>query len=452
MLPTRADHPVFTSNQLRYTMISVFDALLGFLLMLGFMALGLHVAVVMLLTSIVGVVLVFGTTPLAGFGTQLWAIMNDFLLTSIPLFVLLGELLMRSGVTDKMYAALSKILHGLPGGLLHTNIGASAIFAAVSGSSVATAATISTVALPEFKKRSYNEKIVLGTIASGATLGILIPPSVNMIIYGAMTNTSIGKLFAAGIIPGLLLTGCFMLTIILMACFIPGTAEKDTARVTFMEKVAALKHLIAPCIIFFVTMGSIYGGWATPTEAAGLGVVLSLIIAVVYGGFSMKMLHDSFLSTMCTSALCLFIISAAFYLNFVVGTMGVPQMMTKLVSSLGVSKLSLIFVLIVLYLVLGCFIETMSMMVGTLPIIFPMVVFVGIDPIWFGVFLVIMMEMALITPPVGMNLYVVQGIRGSGQTSDLFVGIIPFVLAMFAFIGLIIIFPGIVTWLPEQLF
>ncbi len=433
-------------------MIDVSQAVIGFFMMLGFMALGLHVAVAMLLTSIIGVLSFMGSAPLASYGNQLWSFMNDFLLTSIPLFVLLGELLLRSGVTDRMYRTLSIWLAPLPGGLLHTNVGASSIFAAVSGSSVATAATISTVALPEFRRRRYNERLVLGSIAAGATLGILIPPSVNLIIFGALTNTSIGQLFVAGIIPGIGLTLLFMVSIILIARLYPSTAESSKEVIPFSVKLLSLVHLLPPALMFFVTMGAIYFGWATPTEAAGVGVVLALLIAWAYRGLSMSMLHAAFLSTMRTSALCIFIITAAFYLNFVIGVMGVPQAMTEFVASLGVSQFQLILVLVVFYLVLGCFIETLSMMVGTIPIVFPIILHAGIDPVWFGIFLVLMMELALITPPVGMNLYVVQGIRGHGAVTDLFIGVLPFVAVIATFVGVIIAFPGLVTWLPSLMF
>ena len=279
-------------------MIDFAGSVIGFFMMLGFMALGVHVAIVMLASAVIGVLVYMGPAPMMSYGNQLWSIMNDFLLTSIPLFVLLGEILMRSGVTERMYRTLSLWLSGLPGGLLHTNIGASAVFAAVSGSSVATAATISTVALPEFQKRQYSDRLVLGTIASGATLGILIPPSVNMIIFGALTNTSIGQLFVAGIIPGITLTLCFMLAIILIAKIFPKTVDSHVEDISMREKIASLRHLIAPIVIFVVTMGSIYSGLATPTEAAGAGVVLSLLIGAVYRGLSWEMLHESFLSTM----------------------------------------------------------------------------------------------------------------------------------------------------------
>ena len=433
-------------------MISLSTAVFGFIMMLGFMVLGWHVGVAMLVTSFIGVIFTLGINSLNSFGTQLWSTMNDFLLTAIPLFVLLGEILLRSGVTDRMYGSLSLWLSRLPGGLLHTNIGTSAVFAAVSGSSVATAATISTVALPEFRKRNYSEKLVLGSIASGATLGILIPPSVNMIIFGAITNTSIGQLFAGGIIPGIILTLAFMMCIIVIAKIYPKMVDQTKIEVSLAEKLKHSVHLLPPLFIFSVTMGSIYTGWATPSEAAGMGVISSMIIAAVYGKLNFKLLNLCILSTMRTTALCFFIIIAAFYLNFIVGVMGIPQQLTNFVSEIGTTPLQLILVLILFYLVLGCFIETLSMMVGTIPIVFPLILHLGIDPVWFGIFLVLMMEISLITPPVGMNIYVVQGVRGHGSVKDIFVGVAPFVMTMILFILFITMFPNIVTWLPNLLF
>jgi C4-dicarboxylate transporter DctM subunit len=433
-------------------MIDFAGAGIGFGLMLAMMALGLHVAVAIFITSVLGAIFYFGPDLLDTFATQLWSVMNSFILTAIPLFVLLGELLMRAGVTQRMYSGLSTWLGRLPGGLLHTNIGASALFAAVSGSSVATAATISTVALPELRKRGYNERLVLGSIAAGATLGILIPPSVNLIIYGALTGTSIGQLFAAGIVPGLLLIVLFMLSIAIISLLIPGMTGKLDEPATFAEKMASLRHLIPPLSIFVVVMGTIYTGWATPTEAAAVGVLMAVGLAAINKVLSISMLHDAFLSTVRTTAMILLIIIAAFYLKFIIGILGVPQAMTSFVAEMELTPLEFIFVLVVFYLILGCFIETLSMMVGTIPIVFPLVLHMGLDPVWFGIFLVLMMELALITPPVGMNLFVVQGVRRTGSVIDVFYGIIPFVGVVLFAVGLIIAFPGIVTWLPYRMF
>ncbi len=433
-------------------MIDFTGATIGFVLMLGMMALGLHVAVAIFLTSVLGAIVYFGPSLLDTFATQLWAVMNDFILTAIPLFVLLGELLMRAGVTQRMYSGISTWLGRLPGGLLHTNIGASGLFAAVSGSSVATAATISTVALPELRRRGYNERLVLGSIAAGATLGILIPPSVNLIIYGALTGTSIGQLFAAGIVPGLLLIGLFMLFIAIISLLLPGSAGARDEAASWSEKLSSLRHLIPPLSIFVVVMGAIYTGWATPTEAAAIGVLMAVVLAAGNKALSITMLHEAFLSTVRTTAMILLIIIAAFYLKFIIGILGVPQAMTTFVAEMELTPLGFIFVLVIFYLILGCFIETLSMMVGTIPIVFPLVLHMGLDPVWFGIFLVLMMELALITPPVGMNLFVVQGVRRTGSVVDVFYGIIPFVAVVLFAVALIIAVPGIVTWLPYRMF
>lgn len=432
-------------------MIDITGALIGFAIMLGLMMLGVHVAVAIFLASALGTMVYLSPAMLSTFGTQLWAVMNDFLLTAIPLFILLGELLLRCGVTQRMYTGLSVLLGRLPGGLLHTNIGASGLFAAVSGSSVATAATIATVALPEFRERGFNERLVLGSIAAGATLGILIPPSVNLIIYGALTGTSVGRLFAAGLVPGLLLVTLFMLAIAIICTLFPNLAGTIQAKSSLKIKLTSLKHLIPPLLVFGVVMGSIYLGWATPTEAAALGVLMALGLAVWNRALSITMLHEAFLSTVRTTAMILLIIVAAFFLKFVVGVLGVPQALTSFVASMELSVLGFLLVLVVFYLILGCFIETLSMMVGTIPIVFPIVMFMGIDPVWFGIFLVLMMELALITPPIGMNLFVVQGVRRSGSIIDVYWGITPFVVVLLLAVALIIAFPGIVTWLPYLL-
>ncbi|MFT7577808.1 MAG: C4-dicarboxylate transporter DctM subunit [Alphaproteobacteria bacterium] len=433
-------------------MISPTDVLIGFSIVLFLMFLGVHVATAMMSAAVMGALLFLGPALLMSFGTQLWATTNDSILTAIPLFVLLGELLLRSGLTGRMYDGLADWMTKLPGGLMHTNIAASGMFAAVSGSSVATAATIGTVALPEFKARGYNEKLVLGSIAAGGTLGILIPPSINMIIYGAIANASIGKLFAAGFVPGLLLVGLFMAAIAL-ACFIyPSLAGRPAAPVSFKDKVRKLRHLGPPFVIFSVVMGAIYGGWATPTEAAAVGVVLALFFTALYGTLGFGMLHEAFRATVKTSAMILLIIATAFFLNFILGVLGVPQALTGFVASMGTSSIVFIWLLVPMYFLLGCFLETIAMMVATVPIILPLLEHFGIDTVWFGIFLVLMMELSLITPPVGMNLYVVQGVRGGGSVTDVFYGVIPFISALLLMVVLVIVFPGIVMFVPDLLY
>lgn len=427
-------------------------AAIGFVLLIGLMSLGLHVAFVMFAISMAGAIMYLGTPAVMQYGTQYWGATNNFVLVAVPLFVLLGELLVRGGFTDRMYRSLSDWLNPLPGGLLHTNIGASAMFAAVSGSSVATAATIGTVAIPAFKGRGYDSRLVLGTVAAGATLGILIPPSINMIIYGAMTNTSVGRLYAAGVIPGLLLTGLFMAIIIVACWWKPSLAGARPEAAPFGERLRRLVDLIPPTLLFVVVMGSIYLGWATPTESAALGVVMALLLCIAYGKFSFKMLHECFVTTVSVTAMIMLIAAAAFYLNFVLGLMGVPQALAAFASKVGTSQLTMLLMLTVLYLILGCFLDALAMIIGTIPVVFPLVTALGIDPVWFGIYLVVMAEIALITPPVGMNLYVVQGIRKEGTLTDVIVGTLPFLFMMLLLVVLLVVWPELALWLPRVSF
>ncbi|GEK48528.1 membrane protein [Bisbaumannia pacifica] len=432
-------------------MIGAFEVMIGFLVMLGMMAAGIHVAVAIFSVAALGTLMYLGPPLLYSFGDALWGTLNDFILTAIPLFILLGELLLRSGITERMYNALSVWLQRMPGGLLHTNIGASSVFAAMSGSSVATAATIGTVALPAFAERGYSERLALGTLAAGATLGILIPPSINMIIYGAITNTSIGKLFIAGILPGLALAAAFMLAIMAFSLLRPGVAGEAEPRVPLRARLASLVDLLPPAFVFAIVIGSIYSGWATPTEAAALGVMAALVVAALNRKLTLGMLNECFLSMARTTAMIMLIIVAAFFLNYIVGILGIPQVLTRWVADLGLTPLGLILALVLFYLVLGCFLETLSMMIATVPIVVPMVVSFGFDPVWFGIFLVIMMEISLITPPIGMNLYVVQGVRGRGSIADVMLGSLPFFAIMLAFVFAIIAWPGLVMWLPNAM-
>ena len=427
-------------------------AVIGFLLMLALMFVGLHVAAVMLIIALLGAAIYLGPAIVDALGMQLWGGTNNFVLLAIPLFVLLGELLVRGGATDRIYRALSDWLAPLPGGLLHTNIGACALFAAVSGSSVATAATIGTVALPAFRDRKYDTKMVLGSIAAGATLGILIPPSINMIIYGAMTNTSVGRLYAAGVVPGLVLTALFMLVIV-VACWInPALAADRPPPVPLRERLHRLADLVPPFGIFLMVMGSIYLGWATPTEAAAVGVLAALLLVWYYGTLSVTLLHECFLTTVQVTAMIVLIVSGALYLNFVLGVLGVPQALARFVSDIGATSVQMMYILFVFYLILGCFLETLSMMIGTIPVVFPLVMSLKIDPVWFGIFLVVMCELALITPPVGMNLYVVQGVRREGSIMDVIRGTTPFLFMMFLLVVVLIHWPGLALWLPNLSF
>ena len=430
-------------------MIGVTEATIGFLLLIAFLFLGLHVAVAMFLIALLGAALYLGPPLVAAFGTQLWGAMEDYVLLSIPLYILLGEILVRSGSTDRLYRSLADWLNILPGGLLHTNIGASALFSAVSGSSVATAATISTVALPSFRKRRYDTRLVLGSIAAGASLGNLIPPGIALIVYGAMTNTSVGQLYAAAVIPGIVMTVLFMGTIIMIALLKPDLVRQKEVADPLRERLKRLVDLMPPLVIFGIIMGSIYTGWATVTESAALAVVVALPIAALYGRLSIRMLHECFIATANLTAMSLLILAVAFYLNFVMGLLGVTPALGAFATSIGASPLELIIALTVFYLLLGIFFETLPMLVGTVPVVFPVIIAAGIDQVWFGVFIVLMCEISLISPPVGMTLYVIQAVRREGTIAEVFQGTVPFFIAMVVMTALLIAFPEMALWLPR---
>ncbi len=433
-------------------MIGASEVGIGFLLLIGLLFIGLHVATAMLLVAVLGAHLYLSPALMNALGNQLWASMEDYVLLAIPLYILLGEILVRCGATDRLYRSLADWLSRLPGGLLHTNIGASAIFSAVSGSSVATAATISTVALPSFRRRRYDERLVLGSIAAGATLGNLIPPGIAFIVYGAMTNTSVGQLYAAGVIPGIVMAAIFMATIAGIAILRPDRVaareEPDPLRV----RLARAVHLLPPLVVFGIIMGSIYTGWATVTESAALAVVAALPIAALYGRLDLRMLHAAFLATASLTAMSVLILAFAFYLNFVLGLLGVTGALAAFVAEVGVTPLVLILALTVFYLLLGVFFETLPMLVGTIPVVFPITQAIGIDPVWFGVFIVLMCEISLISPPVGMTLYVIQAVRREGTIAEVFAGTWPFFLAMLVMTAALIAFPGMATWLPGLFF
>ena len=420
--------------------------------LIALMVTGIHVATAIYLIGWFGDFAEAGLLRQMG-GTVAWNTVTEFLLVAIPLFILVGEVLLRSGLADKMYTALAVWTRRIPGGLLHTNIAACALFSATSGSSVATAATIGTVAMPSLRERGYSESLTLGSIAAGGTLGILIPPSINMIIYGALTGASIGRLFAAGIVPGILLAITMSAIICFIAVVRPRIAGRPELRSTVGERMRRLIDLVPAIIIFAVIMGSIYSGLATPTEAGALALITVLLLSAWSGKLTIAMLHDAFRATVRTTAMVMLILVAAFTLNFIIGFLGIPQQLSAVVADLGLSPYAMIWLLVLFYLILGCFLEAVSMMVTTIAIVAPLVESLGFDLVWFGIFMTIMMELALITPPVGLNLYVVQSIRDKGGSIyDVFIGVFPFVVAMLLVITLLIYFPQIALWLPDKMF
>ncbi len=378
----------------------------------------------------------------------IWQTSVDFLLVAIPLFVLMGELLVRAGIAKRVYDAIAAWLSWLPGGLMHANIGTCALFAANSGSSVATAATIGTVAVPEIKRRGYAPKLFLGSIAAGGTLGILIPPSINLIIFGLLTNTSVPKLYLAGFIPGFALALLFMVLIAVFCMRRPELAEPKQ-KVTWSHRIAVLPDLIPPLLLFMAVVGSIYAGWATPTEAASLGVVVSLVLGFWQGELTWSRFKDALEGAMKTTAMIMLIILAASFLNFSLSMVGLTDAIFGVIQELGLSPYETLFLLIGIYVVLGFFMETLSMLVITTPIIAPIVANMGFDLVWFGIVLTLLLELALITPPVGVNLYVVQSVRTDGEIGEVIAGAVPFVIMMLVMVLLLVVFPGIALWLPQ---
>ena len=418
--------------------------------LLGLLTLSIPVGIVLFLLGF-GVDQFFSAFPLMrGLGNLVWSTSNNATLIAIPFFVLLGEILVRSGIATRTYAALDRWVSWLPGGLVHANVATATMFSATSGSSVATAATVATVAMPQAEKLGYDPKLFSGAIAAGGTLGIMIPPSINLIVYGFLTQTSIPQLFLAGLVPGIALAFGFMLITVLICMVRPELG--GTRRVfPLAEMLKALLQLIPIILLFTIIIGTIYKGWATPTEASAVGVAGAVLIAAIFGGVSVPMFAESILGTVKITSMIMLVVIGASFLNFTLASAGLGQELEDLLDGLGLSPMGLILVVVLIYIVLGFFIETLSLMVVTIPIIVPLVVAQGFDPIWFGILMIVLIEMALITPPVGLNLYVVQGARKSGRMGEVMLGAIPYVIAMLIMVGLLIAFPAIALYLPSVL-
>ncbi|MEL6207493.1 MAG: TRAP transporter large permease [Pseudomonadota bacterium] len=418
--------------------------------LLALLTLSIPVGIVLFLLGI-GIDQFFSPFPLLrGLGQLVWSSSNSATLIAIPFFVLLGEILVRSGVAARTYAALDRWVSWLPGGLVHANIATATMFSATSGSSVATAATVATVAMPQAERLGYDPRLFSGAIAAGGTLGIMIPPSINLIVYGFLTQTSIPQLFLAGLVPGITLALLFVVITAIICTLRPGLGG---ARRTFplAAMFRALIDLVPILLLFAVIIGAIYKGWATPTEAAAVGVAGAFSIAGAMGGLSWRMLGDSLLGTVRITSMIMLVVIGATFLNFTLASAGLGNELRAFLEGLGLTPLSTILVIVLIYIVLGFFIETLSLMVVTIPIIVPLVVEMGYDPIWFGILMIVLIEMALITPPVGLNLYVVQGARKSGTMGEVMVGALPYVLVMLAMAGALIAVPGIALFLPSAL-
>ena len=514
----------------------------AFSMMGVFFLIGLYVAGALGVLSLV-MMQMFSDAPLWNvMGSKAWETNRNFILVAVPLFLLMGELMLRSGMGERMYGALSRWLVFLPGGLLHTNIASCAVFAACSGSSVATSATISRVSLPSFRQRGYSERLVIGSLAAGGTLGILIPPSIGLIIFGVLVEESIGRLYMAGFLPGILLAFTMIAMMATTSALVPGTAPMDeevrrlyrawfngigirryseeqlealqreqateaglthaTERAAYRrgrstlsygeataewlrmlkEALVGLLAIIPVLIIIVVVLGSIYTGWATPTEASALGVVGALVVAVanelykrqqgIYASWreSMRsikvMLLGAIISTVRTSSMIMLIVMAAFTLSFAFARLGISQDISEWITGLNLNALQFVIILVFFYLLLGTFMESFAMLVTTIPILTPSLEAVGVDLVWFGIIMVILVEAALISPPEGINLYILHGVRQdvdaqmAEQTTaaqealrestitGVYIGVLPFMGCMALVIGLLFVFPDIALWAP----
>ena len=418
--------------------------------LLALLALSIPVGIVLFLLAF-GLDAFFSPFPLMrGLGQIVWSSSNSATLIAIPFFVLLGQILVRSGVAQKTYSALEAWFSWLPGGLIHANIATATLFSATSGSSVATAATVASVATPQADRLGYDPKLFSGAIAAGGTLGIMIPPSINLIVYGFLTETSIPQLFLAGLIPGLLLAVLFMIVTAVICALRPSLGGPGVSA-TWQRRIAGLADLIPLLGLFGTIVGTIYAGWATPTEAAAVGVAMAFAIAATQKAITRQMLIESLKGTVKTTAMIMLVVIGAYVLNFVLTAAGVSRALQDFLQGLGWSPLAMLLVIVLIYIVLGFFIETLSLMVATIPIVVPIVVGLGYDPLWFGILMILLVEMALITPPVGLNLYVVQGVRKSGPFTDVMIGAIPYAITMLVMAGLLILFPAIALYLPTHL-
>ena len=380
----------------------------------------------------------------------IWGASSSWTLTALPLFIWMGEILFRTRLSEDMFKGLAPWLEALPGRLLHTNVIGCSIFAAVSGSSAATCITIGKMTLPELKKRGYPEGISIGTLAGAGTLGLLIPPSIIMIVYGVTANVSIAKLFIAGVLPGLLLGALFMGYIIVWALLNPGKIPPASIKLTFMQKMRESRSLIPVVSLIILVLGSIYTGIATATEAAAIGVVGSLAISAAQGSLSKKSFLESLMSATRLYCMIALILAGAAFLTLSMGYMGLPRQLADWISGMNLSPVALIIALMIFYIILGCFLDGISMVVLTMAVILPTVEAAGFDLIWFGIFLVMVVEMAQITPPVGFNLFVLQGTTGK-QITWLAARAFPMFLLILVALGLIYVFPGIITWLPTKM-
>ena len=419
-------------------------------ILLFFLGTGVWVAISMISVSAIGMML-FTSRPVGdAMATTIWGTSSSWTLTALPLFVWMGEILFRTKLSKNLFEGLSPWLQKLPGGLIHVNVVGCALFAAISGSSAATVATVGKMSIPELRKRKYPEKILLGSLAGSGTLGLLIPPSIILIIYGVTVQESIAKLFIAGILPGIMIAVIFMLYVVFWSLLNKKIMPKSVENFSFFQKIKKSRQLLPIIILILGVIGSIYTGIATATEAASLGVVGALILSYFQKSLNLKTFKESLLGATKTSCMIAFILAGSSFLSLAMGFTGLPRNLAIWIQNMNLSPYTLIFVLMVFYIILGMFLDGISAVVLTMAIIEPMIRQAGFDMIWFGIFLVVVVEMAQITPPVGFNLFVLQGMANKDM-GYIAKSAFPLFLLMILAVIIIIIFPEIALWLPQQM-
>ncbi len=431
-------------------MTEIFLIIFFISVLLFFLGSGVWVAISMIGVSTIGMML-FTSRPVGdAMATTIWGTSSSWTLTALPLFVWMGEILFRTKLSENLFAGLSPWMQKLPGGLIHVNVVGCALFAAISGSSAATVATVGKMSIPELRKRKYPEKILLGSLAGSGTLGLLIPPSIILIIYGVTVQESIAKLFIAGIIPGIMIALIFMSYVIIWSLINKKSMPKYLESFSFIEKIRKSKQLLPVIILISAVIGSIYTGVATATEAASLGVVGALILSYFQKSLTIETFKQSLLGATKTSCMIAFILAGSTFLSLAMGFTGLPRNLAIWIQNMELSPYVLIFVLMIFYIILGMFLDGISAVVLTMAIIEPMIRQAGFDMIWFGIFLVIVVEMAQITPPVGFNLFVLQGMANKDM-GFIARSAFPLFLLMILAVVLVVIFPEIALWMPQQM-
>ena len=419
--------------------------------LIGCLALGVWVSVSLFITGLVGIVL-FSNAPLTNvLATNIWSSSADWSLAALPLFIWMGEILFRSRMSKDLFSGLAPWMRSLPGGLAHVGILASGIFAAVSGSSAATCATVAKVTVPELKARGYDEKLILGTISGSGTLGLLIPPSIILIVYGVAAEISIARLFVAGILPGLMMIVLFVAYVVIWSIRHPDKVPAKDPPVSFKQKLFATRTLLPVTLLILGVMGSIYMGLASPTDSAAVGVVIALLLSWAFGDLNWKSFKEGLMSALLTSSMIAFILAGSAFLTIAMGYSNIPMNLARWISDMGMTPYAFIAVLTVLFIILGSCLDGISIVVLTTAILLPAVQAMGIDPIWFGLYLVLVVEMAQITPPVGLNLFVLQGMTGR-DIVYLSKASFPFFLLLVLGVLLVVLFPQIILILPQLMY